>query len=1330
MSGPTASPIDDRDARRRAQRMFDRPLALEAGAGTGKTATLVARIVAWAVGPGWQRAADALAARGAAPDDGAIAGRVLARIAAITFTEAAAAEMRTRVETALAQLASGDQRPIGLLPFTRPFLDGAVVDDADGAPAPDDAADDADPARVRQRAARLRDRIEQLVVRTIHGFCRQLLAAHPFDIGLHPHFTIDADGELTAAAADEAVRDALDHAYGSAGASAFDADGAAQGDPAWLALAQLGIGPQAIRDALHTLLAEGVSAEALADDPASPARCAALLERLRRAVRATATAGAVIASIRGAKTAQALAEALPRFADALDALDDREPASIVAAQQLAAAQLADNLRKHLKSRWMGGFDKLGKKEQTCIGDVDRADQLAREATILHALLIHLDQLDLPRLRAAHAVLAPLMLRVRATLDRRGVVNFDDLLQRTVALLDARPGVGRQLRRGLDQLLVDEFQDTDRRQCALIDHIAFGGPDGPCLFVVGDPKQSIYGWRSADLAAYDAFLTRMDAHSGLRLALTRNFRSVPAVLDEVTRVVAPVMQMTAGLQPPYVALVPNRDAPDDRTAPAVEHWWTTDDPDAPEKSRVGTMAVHEAAALVADLRARRAQGARGQAAILVRTTTGLEPILDALRDAGLPYALRDDRQYYRRREVIDAIAAATAILVPDDAVATIALLRAPCVGVPDAALPPLWRRGLAARWARLGVDDDAPARLAHLGRAVADDLRRRHAARADDLPGLDRVIDAWPRLLHHAARAVADLRRGFAALPADAWVARLHRLLRLAEGEAVRHLGPHRLARLERFDAQLIALIDRHRGDAQAVARGLRARLREADARRDAVVPVRARHRLDDNDPARTSDDAVVISTIHKAKGLQFDTVYLAQAHRGGRPPSAPDTAVLPTPGGGRALRLFGAPALDLIDAELRKQRLEGAERVRTLYVALTRAANRLVISGQPADGGAPRDAVDPARARTFTDLLAARRSPPDAAVRAAMRAALDRPASPADAIDADGVRWRWVCDPDDAASAAVDDDAPTGDAHATRAESAPDASSADPSRLRAALSRQRRIDAARAQRAAQRMRRPLRLGASKLKWSADAAEPSVAIDDTLDPAGAPMPAARAAVVDTLDDPPMTASAANDGAFSAIATAIGTVVHRVFEDLPLDRPLDEALRPVRAAVDDHLAPLVDDAALRDRARDRVDALLDRFAAPGGALRARWEARVAGRVVARELPVLIAPPPFDPSRPEALQPTDFIAGAIDLVHRAADGEDGALVIVDYKTDRVPAAVRADASALDAWLDARGRHYAGQGRAYSGALRDALGLATSPAFELWFLDADVAWSLPLGG
>ena len=162
---------EDLAARRAAQTVFGVPMVLEAGAGTGKTTVLVARVLAWCLGPGWEAAERKLAGEGGAPASRAVAERVLERVVAITFTEAAAAEMESRIMTALAQVADAE-----------PVLGYEA------------AADAADRAAHALRARTLLAVFDRLHMQTIHAFCRRLLANHPLEAGLHPRFRVDARG--------------------------------------------------------------------------------------------------------------------------------------------------------------------------------------------------------------------------------------------------------------------------------------------------------------------------------------------------------------------------------------------------------------------------------------------------------------------------------------------------------------------------------------------------------------------------------------------------------------------------------------------------------------------------------------------------------------------------------------------------------------------------------------------------------------------------------------------------------------------------------------------------------------------------------------------------------------------------------------------------------------------------------------------------------------------------------------------------------------------------------------------------------------------------------
>src|SRR5436853_1266359 len=244
--------VEDRAARRAAQTRFDVPLVLQAGAGTGKTTTLIGRLLAWTLGEGWERATRRLAERTAGkpreegPDR--VAAEVLGRVVAITFTEAAAAEMASRAARELASLASGREAP--------DWLEASILP--------------AGPERSR-RARALLGTLDHLAVRTIHAFCRGLLADYPLEARVHPDLVIDADGRLVDELVRETVEDALRDGYGD------------PGDPHLLALAIRGFGPPEIVEALGSLVQAGLPAAVLTDDPFRPEALADFRRRLHQA---------------------------------------------------------------------------------------------------------------------------------------------------------------------------------------------------------------------------------------------------------------------------------------------------------------------------------------------------------------------------------------------------------------------------------------------------------------------------------------------------------------------------------------------------------------------------------------------------------------------------------------------------------------------------------------------------------------------------------------------------------------------------------------------------------------------------------------------------------------------------------------------------------------------------------------------------------------------------------------------------------------------------------------------------------------------------------------
>jgi ATP-dependent helicase/nuclease subunit A len=1360
----------DREARRLAQSEFVRPVVLEAGAGTGKTTTLVARVLAWCLGPGWRRAEEVEttawqdAGRRGGPPAARIAARVLDGVVAITFTEAAAAEMANKVARELARLARAGEEAPGWLVAELP-------------PAGERTA----------RAAALLGALDHLVVRTIHAFCRGLLAEHPLAAGLHPELAVDADGSRVEEVARETVEAVLAEAYGE------DADGP------HLALAARGFGPRELVEALAVLAAAGLPEGALDADLLGPhavaafrgrlaAACAALAEAAAPALAAgrspisrdTAAAAGELAGFAGFAEAEAdrrralpgarapgdpaggpaaaageaggsaavaarrhavgeaAAGAAGRVAGeaaagdaggvvggaAVEAADGAvgEAAGAAAraelAELLAAAStlFPDNLVKRLKEWGRGAFN-----------GTERALFAGREAAVAAAageaagLLAHAQHLDPELLDLARRALAPLLAAVRRELRSQGVASFDDLLAEAARLLAARPDVRHRLRARIDQLLVDELQDTDRLQTEIVGLLGLEGTaeERPGLFLVGDPKQSIYGWRNADLAAYDDFVARVEAAGGLVRPLVENFRSVPAILDEVTRAIEPVMVEERGLQPRFQRLIAcdrlaahpgfasgGSAGGDGVPRAAVEHWlsWRPPRDAADRRSAAATTAEAaaelEARAIARDLRDLhdREGLAWGDAALLLRATTALDVYLEALRREGVPFAVGRDTQYYRRREVIEAAALVRAVLDPGDHLALLTVLRSPLAGVPDAALVPLWRHRLPSLLTELVAP--AADRLDVIAAAVA-------AAAAEmprDVPGIERVA-GWESALLAAVEALAAARHSFRHHPADLFVEGLRRRFLLEPTEAARYLGAYRLANLERFFRHLTEALDEGGGDVTAVLRALRKSVSEA-------------REAEEGKPREGAEDAVQVMTIHQAKGLDFAHVYLPQLHRESGGDRGGTRTEVAWRGRQLEVRLFGAPSLGFDRVEAERARVEAAERIRLLYVAMTRAEVRLVLCAKWPEPPSPGDVE---RAKHHLDLLAHREATPRDLGARWERLLAARGEEPSRAEDVKAGSDLGVRGPGAAGSGEAH--APSGEEVGSRelegdrpgGGGAFAASFRDPA---GALWRFAALEA----------------------WPGAAAEPAER-PDLPDPARVAAESAdlvaRRRLARQRMARPFSAAASEEAHHRlreaqaaeertpggdrdlpsrAVAMAAGTAVHRALEDLdPTADPAAELARlrrrlPVWVA---QVAPAAD----RQAATAEADALLSTL--PGGRLWTRLS-EIAPGIVARELPILL--PAADPAEAEAPagaapdspapppSAVGFVSGAVDLLYRDPAG--GAWVVADYKTDRV---------ADDAALAARAAVYAPQGAVYARAVQEALELPAPPRVELWFLRAD---------
>ena len=794
----------DQAARARAASDFATNLVVSAGAGTGKTTLLVERILT-AIGTGVAR---------------------LPEIAAMTFTDKAAGELRHR-------LASGLRRAQRL----------------------------SQSSEARERAAEAEAALDSATVTTIHGFCSEILRAHPLAAGLPPGFAVDRGLEGRRFAAEE-----------------------------WSAFAQDELGPSGRRAALWARLLGKFDLATLSEIGRVLAG-GAISEKVLNENPLAFDLHAVLGP-----AAARLAEELSAAADGTEGLTKAPRTWLLDAARVLRTLASEGVPASLA-------DPMGSVRTAKVSDAD-AEALEALGKRARPFLKGLEAFDAQLEADLFEALLPFARRLRARQTRAGLVDFDGLLVRTRDLLRDDAAVRASLKRRFRMILVDEFQDTDPIQYEIVLFLAERRDDRATdayatrlepgrLFIVGDAKQSIYRFRGADYAAYRKAVQHVLNQGGEELTLSSNFRSTPSILGPVNALFEEPrssLWRSSDYLPPYVPIGAERD--DDGRA-AVEVWTTTAGPDATAAERrraEGLVLADEIRNLAAS-----ASGIRyDDVLILFRGFSDLPPYLRALREAGVPFVLSGGRTFFGRTEIVQAMAVLRAVADPADPIALLAYRRSPAGGVPDTEL-------------------------------YAD------AAHADS-----------PRPALVAADARLSLLRAEAAsLPIDAAVRHVLENSGLVALSGLAFEGSQRVANLEKLEAA-----------AAEFARDGRATLLET---LDALEERFESENEGDSPLADEDRDAVRIMSIHKAKGLESSIVVLADtaALRVDRPQTN-ETARMARFDHGEFVRLDG-PAFRngaAIAASLDDHLHRAAEDVRLLYVALTRARDRLIVFGEE-DGTTP-----------------------------------------------------------------------------------------------------------------------------------------------------------------------------------------------------------------------------------------------------------------------------------------------------------------------------------------------------------------------------------------
>ena len=836
--------MNDQAARMRIRDDLHTTLLVEAAAGTGKTTALVGRMVA------------ALAAGRARLD----------RVVAVTFTEAAAGELKLRLRTA---------------------IERATQD-----PSLHSEARDALSLALRQ--------LESARIATIHGFCAELLRERPVEAAVDPRFTV---------APEDGARALFDRAFDR-----------------WFER-QLGDPGPGVRRVLRR---RGGRHE-------EGAR-----ERLRSAAWLLASWRDFPAPWRRApfERAEAMAEVLARLQALVASPDDGPPDDWFAR---SIAEIARVVREIERRQRHGGDDPDGIEAELVVlararhwawrGKTPGPQQPARRA-----LRVRRDETKAALdafVRAAGADLAPdlrddllpLLEDYDRLKTRAGVLDFLDLLLHARDLVRDDATVRAELQSRFSHIFVDELQDTDPVQMELLLLLAADDPAqrdwrqvrpaAGKLFLVGDPKQSIYRFRRADVALYEAVKRLIVASGGAVVRLTVSFRAVPAIQQVVNTAFAVAMQGEG--QAEYVPLEPYR--PEHPDQPAVVALPVL--PPAGARGQITAAAIEAAvptavAAFVEWLV--RESGwtvsEREQPAALVPVAARhvcllfrrmrswdadvTRPYVRALELRGLRHVLVGGSSFHAREEVSALRTALRAIEWPTDDLALFATLRGPFFALDDGALL-AWRERFGSLHPFRALPDDLPAQLASVAEALGV-LRELHRLR-NRRPVAETIV----RLLA-AVRAPAGLAVWPAGEQALANTTRLLDMARRAERQG-----------LTSFRAFVSALE------------------REAEMGETGEAPI-----------VEEGMEGVRIMTVHRAKGLEFPVVVLVDPTARGTP-SRPSRYLDPARGL-CALPLAGAAPPDLLDHAEEEMQREEEEAIRVLYVAATRARDLLVV---PVVGAGP-----------------------------------------------------------------------------------------------------------------------------------------------------------------------------------------------------------------------------------------------------------------------------------------------------------------------------------------------------------------------------------------
>ena len=867
--------LSDDKQRHRALTDHQSSLLVEAGAGSGKTALLAGRILL-------------LLGAGVRPRE----------IAAITFTELAASDLMVRVQKFLDHLVGGEiPGPLAVA------LPGGMT------------------AQLKKNLTEAQSHMDELTCATIHGFCQRLVKPYPVEADIDPGARVMDELEASIN---------YDMLFENWLRNRLNAD--TDGDPLAEPIASLTTekGIKFLRQMAMFLYSHRT---------ASAARAAPILppyEDFKRAVQSFQVWFNEIQRHRGMRE-EITANYLDGFDDLLKFFEglDSDPVPFSKLWASTAPPPISAMKKgsyefrgyRVKGKWQEAAREVGlsvAEGERCHSEGLKYYGKAEESFL--ALMDGLAENTVEQLARSFQELNAAYADFKR---QRALLDFDDLLYRARDLLRKDPAVRRALGNRYRYILVDEFQDTDPIQTEILFLLCGDGKETEnwiqrplrqgAVFIVGDPKQSIYRFRRADIKTYTTTRSQIESLSpGNKIEVVSNFRSASAIIEKVNQWFKGLLTEDQG-QPGFSPLSPTIGRAAHSLPPVaaigvqVEGVTVDDKIKAADLRKAEAKVVAEVCRrLIGNLPVRDRDGANrpcrpGDIALLSPTSTDLWIFERALEQKGIPIATQAGKNFFLRQEVQDLIAVARVLADAGDTLAFGALMRGPLVGLSEeelldiiAGLPPEPKHSERLPIFSLRTDPDAvPHPVAKDALRILQGLARRTLG----LPPFDLLNAAVEEL---RVRPILRQRHPYHAERA---LANVDLFLEMAR--------PYAAAGLRVF--------------ANAMTASWEDKEREIEGRTDAET------------------EAVQLITIHSAKGLEWPVVILINTttkptkrqeilHR-----RDDDTLHM-------KLRDFVPRQYKAVKAEEELQ--ESQERIRLSYVACKRAMDMLVLPrhAQPPKG--------------------------------------------------------------------------------------------------------------------------------------------------------------------------------------------------------------------------------------------------------------------------------------------------------------------------------------------------------------------------------------------